>query len=231
VPLAQQLPAILTLVTEHMREPDFKIIVFCVTARQTQQAAETFQKMGLPALQIHSRMSQSARTKTSEKFRGGTNMIMFSSDVSARGMDYPDVTFVIQVGVPSDKAQYVHRIGRTARAGKSGSGFLLLSDFETYFMNDVKDLPLQRATLQITPQQVAAVQQALAQMDPKTGEQAYQAWLGFYNSQKRIRWSKPELVQQANNYAQTIGLSYVPALEKKTVGKMGLKGVPGLRLA
>jgi len=75
------------------------------------------------------------------------------------------------------------------------------------------------------------VQQALARVDPKTGEQAYQAWLGFYNSQRRVRWSKPELVQQANRYAEIIGLQYQPTLEKKTVGKMGLKGVPGLRLA
>ena len=69
------------------------------------------------------------------------------------------------------------------------------------------------------------------QVDPKTGEQAYQAWLGFYNSQRQVRWGKPELVQQANRYAQVIGLTYQPALEKKTIGKMGLKGVPGLRFA
>ena len=52
-------------------------------------------------------------------------MIMFTSDVSARGMDYPDVTTVIQVGLPSDKAQYVHRLGRTARAGKQGECVLV----------------------------------------------------------------------------------------------------------
>ena len=51
-------------------------------------------------------------------FREGHSLVMFTSDVSARGMDYPDVTSVIQVGQPADKAQYVHRLGRTARAGK-----------------------------------------------------------------------------------------------------------------
>ena len=46
-----------------------------------------------------------------------TELLLFTSDVSARGMDYPDVTAVVQVGLPSDRAQYVHRLGRTARAG------------------------------------------------------------------------------------------------------------------
>ena len=75
---------------------------------------------------------------------------MFTSDVTARGMDYPDVSQVIQVGIPSDKAQYVHRIGRTGRElhkkGKDGKGILLLSDQEQMFLKAVsknqKDLPI-----------------------------------------------------------------------------------------
>ena len=84
---------------------------------------------------------------------------------------------------------------------------------------------------------------------------AYQAWLGFYNSQSRLPWNKEQLVgdknlppkisparcvfvcfmycvqvQQANHYSSIMGLAMPPALEKKTIGKMGLKGVPGLRI-
>jgi hypothetical protein len=61
-----------------------------------------------------------------EEFRVGRNLILASSDVSARGMDYPDVTFVLQVGM-TERDQYIHRLGRTARAGKSGTGLLLLA--------------------------------------------------------------------------------------------------------
>ena len=53
--------------------------------------------MGSPALEMHSRKSQSARTKAADAFRNGNNVIMFTSDVSARGVDYPDVSLVIQV--------------------------------------------------------------------------------------------------------------------------------------
>ena len=89
-------------------------------------------------LEIHSRKSQAQRNKVSDLFREKHSLVMFTSDVSARGMDYPDVTSVIQVGQPADKAQYVHRLGRTARAGKQGSGVLLLADFERGFLRDVK---------------------------------------------------------------------------------------------
>ena len=96
--------------------------------------AELFQKMGFPVVEIHSRKSQSARTKASKIFRDNTKKILFSSDVSARGMDYPDVTMVCQVGLPDTKAQYIHRLGRTARAGKTGIGVLMLANFENHFV-------------------------------------------------------------------------------------------------
>jgi ATP-dependent RNA helicase MSS116, mitochondrial len=65
---------------------------------------------------------------------------MFTSDVSARGLDYPNVSLVIQMGLPSDKSQYVHRLGRTARAGKGGSGVLVLNTYEKSFLREVSPL-------------------------------------------------------------------------------------------
>ena len=86
----------------------FKIMVFFVTARLTQLYSQIFNsirgKFRLKVLEMHSRKSQSHRQKCAKAFREGERGIMFSSDVSARGMDYPDVTRVIQIGIPSDKA-------------------------------------------------------------------------------------------------------------------------------
>lgn len=62
----------------------------------------------------------------------------------------------------------------------------------------------------------------------KRAELCYAAWLGFMNGMKLMRWSKEQLVAEANLFARQIGLTEQPRLEKKTVGKMGLKGVPGL---
>ena len=63
--------------------------------------------LGTPVFEIHSKKSQPQRSATSEQFRLCRSGILFSSDVSARGMDYPDVTFVLQLGNPPDRAQYL----------------------------------------------------------------------------------------------------------------------------
>ena len=72
-------------------------MAFFVTARLTALYSDLFTAMGQPVVEMHSRKSQSARTKAADQFRAGTRCIMFSSDVSARGVDYPDVTLVLQV--------------------------------------------------------------------------------------------------------------------------------------
>jgi len=88
---------LLHLVQEGRKAEGYKVVVFFTTARLTQFYSELFMEMGIEVLEIHSRKSQSQRTKVSDKFRDGKNLIMFTSDVSARGMDYPDVSTVIQV--------------------------------------------------------------------------------------------------------------------------------------
>jgi len=80
--------------------------------------------------EIHSRMSQSSRTRASNAFRNASKGILFSSDVSARGLDYPEVSLVVQMGAPSNEQEYIHRIGRTGRAGHVGKGLLVLLPFE-----------------------------------------------------------------------------------------------------
>ena len=118
------------------RETDtlpYKIIVFFTTARLTGFMAEMFNSVsdrtGYNVLEIHSRKTQKQRERSSDAFRKQKNAIMFSSDVIAQGMDYPDVKFVLQLGL-TDQSQYIHRLGRTARAGKDGKGGLLLADYE-----------------------------------------------------------------------------------------------------
>merc|ERR1711966_297149 len=128
----------------HRHPRDHKIMVFFVAARITQLYAEMFNAAGVDVHEIHSRKSQGHRTKAADTFRSQQKGIVFSSDVLARGLDFPDVTAVIQVGVPSGRDQYIHRLGRTGRAGKSGGCILLLHDFEQYFLKTISDLPAKR---------------------------------------------------------------------------------------
>jgi ATP-dependent RNA helicase MSS116, mitochondrial len=74
-----------------------QVIIFCTTAMVTKLVAEVLSQLKLNIREIHSRKSQSARTKVSDEFRKSKGLVLVSSDVSARGVDYPDVTLVIQV--------------------------------------------------------------------------------------------------------------------------------------
>jgi len=239
VPLDDIMPAMAAILHEQMKVPNYKIIIFFPTARVTGFMAEIFGTFCHEVLEIHSRMSQSRRTRTSEDFRDGSNMLLFSSDVSARGMDYPDVTFVLQVGM-TEREQYIHRLGRTARAGKEGSGLLLLTPFEESVMRrDLSDipfitLPAQNLSIEsFKPKVQTAV--AKVEIDPElktSAEQAYAAWLGFYKGfVRKFNWTPSQLVETANHFSKLLGLREPPALQKSTIGKMGLRGVPGLRIA
>lgn len=238
-PQKDQHIAIESILKEHIASvAAYKVIVFFTTARLTSFMADIFndqqKELGYSVLEIHSRKSQSVRQKASDKFRSAKKAVLFSSDVSARGLDYPDVTFVLQVGL-TERAQYIHRLGRSGRAGKKGKGALLVAPYEERWMKQqLKDLPLEPRPLPTLGQShVDAATRTLAGNEYLRGsaEQAYRAWLGFYNGHlKKVHWDKATLVQQANQWAVDIGLEEQPSLLKKTVGKMGLKGVRGLKL-
>lgn len=259
--LADCLPRALQVVlSEAIRYPtNHKILVFLPTARSTSLAAAVFThlrnqkgsayaKLG-PIFEIHSRKSQAVRTKTMETFQTSASGILFSSDVTARGIDIPGISLVLQLGLPSSLEQYIHRLGRTARAGKEGRGVLILADFEQFFLNqnDVRKLPItpldvarveaeSRVELNDVARQVNAAMQSI---DPTTRSQAYQAHLGFYKGYlKQLKWRPEKLIALTNEYAREIlqwpaaknGSWVGPPLLQKTVSMMGLKGKPGLNV-
>lgn len=219
------------------RPKDHKVIAFFPTAKQTAFAAEVMRGLGMQVLEMHSRKTQAHRERTAAQFRAADAAVMVSSDVSARGVDYPDVSLVLQCGMPSSREQYVHRLGRTGRAGKAdGRGRLILADFERKFVSKaLKDMPLERidgptGEAGQDGALAAAVREAAARVDNKTAASTYVAFLGYYKTgAKFVGLDAERLVQTANEYASAVlGRDSPPELEAKTVGKMGLKGVPGL---
>ncbi|KAF8115688.1 hypothetical protein N665_0025s0146 [Sinapis alba] len=222
---------IYVLLKEHIADnPDYKVIIFCTTAMVTRLVADLLGQLSLNVREIHSRKPQSYRTRVSDEFRKSKGIILVTSDVSARGVDYPDVSLVVQMGLPSDREQYIHRLGRTGRKGKEGEGVLLLAPWEEYFLSSVKDLPINKTPLPpIDPEAVKKVQRGLNQVEMKNKEAAYQAWLGYYKSQKMIARDTTRLVELANEFSRSMGLDMPPAIPKNVLGKMGLKNVPGIR--
>uniref|UniRef100_A0A6M2EQW8 ATP-dependent RNA helicase n=1 Tax=Populus davidiana TaxID=266767 RepID=A0A6M2EQW8_9ROSI len=230
-PLDKQFPLLYVILKDHIaNDPDYKAIVFCTTARVTGLVAGLLGELNLNIREIHSRKAQTYRTRVSNEFRKSRGLILVTSDVSARGVDYPDVTLVMQVGLPASREQYIHRLGRTGRKGKEGEGILLLAPWEEFFLSTVKDLPLTKAPMpSIDPDTKKKVERALSQLDMNSKQAAYQAWLGYYNSQKKVGNDKYRLVELANEFSRSMGLDTPPAIPKLVLGKMGLRNIPGLR--
>ena len=103
-----------------------KMMVFTRTKRLAQRLADELVERGFDAAAIHGDLNQVQRERTLKKFRRGATKVLVATDVAARGIDVAGVTHVINYEVPDDAHQYVHRIGRTGRAGHSGVAITLV---------------------------------------------------------------------------------------------------------
>lgn len=95
-------------------------VIFTRTVNETQRVAILLRTLGLGAIPLHGQLSQSNRLGALNKFKTGNRNILVATDVAARGLDIPNVDIVVNYDLPGDSKTYVHRVGRTARAGKSG---------------------------------------------------------------------------------------------------------------
>ena len=115
-------------------------LVFVETKRGADQLEDWLSQQGFPSTSIHGDRTQQEREWALKSFRSGKTPILVATDVAARGLDIPHVTHVINFDLPSDVDDYVHRIGRTGRAGKKG--------LATAFFTD-KDSSLARGLVEI----------------------------------------------------------------------------------
>ena len=150
-------------------------------------------------------------------------------------MDFPDVTTVLQVGLPANADTYTHRVGRTARAGKDGRAVLLLTQAESFFLKVNGQFPINKypASDKVLNDATSRSQifNALQSIEPTTKQKAYSAYLGFMKGFiKQMQMNNTELVRMANVFAiEGLQCSEIPEMDKKAIAKMGLKGVAGIR--
>ncbi|KAG7091046.1 hypothetical protein E1B28_010105 [Marasmius oreades] len=170
---SQQIPHILrTIAHDQLVNPgSSKVMLFLPTTKMTQLFTTIIKQFGrslLPAgrettvYEIHSKRPQSSRTRTSDMFRKDKSgaSVLVSSDVSARGVDYPGVTRVIQVGIPATREQYIHRVGRTGRGSKEvkGRGDFVLLPWEVGFISwQLTDIPIKPITVAELKTQLATL--------------------------------------------------------------------------
>ncbi|VXB30201.1 DEAD/DEAH box helicase [Brevundimonas sp. G8] len=145
-------------------------IVFCNRKSEVDIVAKSLKQHGFDAAPIHGDLDQSQRTKTLADFRSGALKILVASDVAARGLDIPDVSHVFNYDVSHHADDYVHRIGRTGRAGKLGQAFMIVTPADDKSLDKVLKL------IKMDPQELvldgidfAAIKDGPARDDKRSG--------------------------------------------------------------
>jgi len=123
----RKMDAFFTILSEE--KPD-KALVFCKTKRWVESLYGIMRRRRLSVDRIHGDMSQSARERAIGKLREGKITFLVATDVAARGLDIDDITYVLNYDVPQEPLTYVHRVGRTARAGKKGVAYTFIAPHE-----------------------------------------------------------------------------------------------------
>lgn len=236
----------------------FKAIVYFSSTVNVQLAAGIFnelrsEKGGVfgshplhPAqvLEMHGQLTQRSRENTSMRFRKAESAILFSTDVTARGMDFPGVTHVIQVGLPPNRDQYIHRLGRTGRGAAGGEGWIILHGVETGAARQklrgmplVPDKTLGAATVDMTqdaqlPAPLASVLSQVANatkmVDRDTKAKAYMGALGEKIASVRDKEAFIAALNQWSKFGW--GWESPPSISSALAQRIGVAGTRGLNI-
>ncbi|KAL8832667.1 MAG: hypothetical protein Q9191_000120 [Dirinaria sp. TL-2023a] len=262
--LANTLPALLELCKRELARKDrdmpFKAIVYFNVTAEVTLAADTFNNLSAPnssdifaknhvhplhparIIAMHGRLTQAQRTDAAESFRRAKSAILFSSDVTARGMDFPNVTHVIQIGAPKTQETYIHRIGRTGRGDKPGEGWIFTAGYESddahkvlHDMPNTKNESLETAIVDMSkdarlPEHVAStltqIVDATRTIRMREKGSAYLATLGYYANVR----NKQKLVDALNDRSRYCwGLEETPEVPAALIQKLGFQRVAGIR--
>ncbi|MGE3756312.1 MAG: DEAD/DEAH box helicase [Pseudobdellovibrionaceae bacterium] len=117
-----------------------RVIVFTRTKHGANRVSEGLEKSGVPSAAIHGNKSQGARQRALEDFKSGQIRVLVATDIAARGIDVDGISHVINFEMPNISESYVHRIGRTARAGCEGSAISLVDLEERSYLRDIERL-------------------------------------------------------------------------------------------
>ncbi len=146
--------------------PVERALVFSRTKHGADKIVRLLEAAGIPANAIHGNKSQPQRERALAAFRSGDVKVLVATDIAARGIDIPGVSHVVNYDLPDVPEQYVHRIGRTARAGASGIAIAFCSHEERGNLRDIERLTRQKLTVVPLPQDFAQVVQSTKALKP-----------------------------------------------------------------
>ncbi|RPA98079.1 DEAD-domain-containing protein [Choiromyces venosus 120613-1] len=217
IPLPEKLNTLFAFLRNHLQS---KIVVFMSSCKQVRFVYETFRQLhiGIPLLHLHGKQKQSARIDITGKFSAAKQSCLFSTDVVARGLDFPAVDWVIQLDAPEDADTYIHRVGRTARFEKTGKALLFLCPSEEKFTDRLasKKVPINKVGQKNSKKQSIQNQlQGLLFKDPELkylGQKAFVSYCRSISVQKDREVFKLEELP-LDEYATSIGLLGAPRIK------------------
>ena len=127
------------IIKDIFKSDDLKrVIIFCGSKMKVKQVAGALQRKHINCGEMHSDLDQAMRDEVMFKFKSGQFDVLVATDIVARGIDIDDISMVINYDVPHDAEDYVHRIGRTARAAREGSAITFVSDDDIYYFQQIE---------------------------------------------------------------------------------------------
>ncbi|RDX56104.1 DEAD-domain-containing protein [Lentinus brumalis] len=165
-----------------------KMIVFFSSCNSVKYHAELLNYIDVPVLDLHGKQKQQKRTTTFFEFCNAESGTLLCTDVAARGLDIPRVDWIIQYDPPDDPRDYIHRVGRTARAGKVGKSLMFLLPSELGFLRYLKEAKVPLNEFSFPPEKIANVQSQLEKLLQKnyflhqSARDGYRSYLQAYAS-------------------------------------------------
>lgn len=114
------------------------IMIFTRTVHDAQRLSIMLRSLGFPAVPLHGQLSQSQRLGALGKFKSGDRKLLVATDVASRGLDLPSVDIVINFDIPTHSKDYIHRVGRTARAGRSGKSITMVTQYDVELIQRIE---------------------------------------------------------------------------------------------
>jgi len=182
---ANRFRLLFTFLKKNMKK---KVIVFFSSCNSVKYHSELFNYIDLPVLDLHGDQKQNKRTATFFEFCSATSGILLCTDVAARGLDIPSVDWIVQYDPPDEPKAYIHRVGRTARAGGKGRALLFLLPEELAFLKYLKQARVPVNEYEFPTAKLANVQAQLEKLVGKnyylhkSARDAYRSYLHAYNS-------------------------------------------------
>ncbi|WP_037372087.1 DEAD/DEAH box helicase [Anaerovorax odorimutans] len=175
-------------------------IVFCNTKRRVDELTTSLQTRGYSAEALHGDMKQSERDRVMNKFRKGLVEILIATDVAARGIDVNNVEAVFNYDIPSDEEYYVHRIGRTGRAGNKGVSYSFIFGRDIYKLKDIQRYT-KSEILPMKPPSISDIEEV--KKDAATNEVLQQLEKGGYSKYNSVI----ERILEASDDATTLDVA------------------------